>query len=64
MILQLSYMIPMYRISDRKEGYAFLVINHDKEHDVLFTCAMNDGEVCTLNTSEIKFYKNNSISRV
>ncbi len=45
------------------EGYAFLVIDYSQEHDLLFTCAMDDGEIWTLNNKEIRFCKNISMER-
>ena len=53
MILQLNPMIPIIRVSDKMEGYAFLVIDYSQEHNLLFTCAMDDGEIWTLNNKEI-----------
>jgi len=64
MILQLNPMIPIYRVSDKMEGYAFLVIDYSQEHNILFTCAMDDGEVWTLSNKEIRFYKNISLDRL
>ena len=63
MILQLNPMIPIKRISDNMEGYAFLVIDYSQEHDLLFTCAMDNGEIWTLNNKEIRFCKNISLDR-
>jgi hypothetical protein len=63
MILQLNPMIPIKRVSDNLEGYAFLVIDYSQEHDLLFTCAMDDGEIWTLNNREIRFCKNISMDR-
>jgi hypothetical protein len=63
MILQLEPMIPIKRVSDNMEGYAFLVIDYSQEHDLLFTCAMDDGEIWTLNNKEIRFCKNISLDR-
>ena len=63
MILQLNPMIPIKRLSDGMEGYAFLVIDYSQEHDLLFTCAMDDGEIWTLNNKEIRFCKNISLDR-
>ena len=63
MITQLNPMIPIYRVSDNMEGYAFLVIDYSQEHNLLFTCAMDDGELWTLNNKEIKFCKNISLDR-
>ena len=63
MILQLNPMIPILRESDKMEGYAFLVIDYSQEHNILFTCAMDNGEIWTLNNQEIKFCKNISLNR-
>jgi hypothetical protein len=63
MMLQLNPMIPIFRVSDKMEGYAFLVIDYSQEHNLLFTCAMDDGEIWTLNNKEIRFCKNISLDR-
>ena len=63
MMLQLNPMIPILRISDGMEGYAFLVIDYSQEHNLLFTCAMDDGEIWTLSNKEIRFCKNISLDR-
>jgi hypothetical protein len=63
MIIQLDPMIPIYRVSDKMEGYAFLVIDYSQEHNLLFTCAMDNGEIWTLNNKEIRFCKNISLDR-
>ena len=63
MILQLNPMIPIMRYSDGMEGYAFLVIDYSQEHNLLFTCAMDNGEIWTLNNQEIRFQKNISLDR-
>ena len=44
-MLQLNPMLPIIRISDGMLGYAFLVIDYSQEHDLLFSCAMNNGEI-------------------
>ena len=62
-MLQLNPMIPIVRNSDGLEGYAFLVIDYSQEHDLLFTCAMDDGEIWTLSNKDIKFCKNTSMGR-
>lgn len=56
-------MIPIFRVSDNMEGYAFLVIDYSQEHNLLFTCAMDNGEIWTLNNKEIRFCKNISLDR-
>lgn len=63
MMLQLNPMIPIVRVSDKMEGYAFLVIDYSQEHHILFTCAMDNGEIWTLNNKEIRFQKNISMDR-
>jgi len=63
MILQLNPMIPIYRVSDGMEGYAFLIIDYSQEHNLLFTCAMDNGEIWSLNNKEIRFQKNISLDR-
>jgi len=63
-IIQLNPMIPIYRVSDGMEGYAFLVIDYSQEHNLLFTCAMDNGEVWTLLNSEIRVQKNISLNRL
>jgi len=62
-MIQLDPMIPIFRISDKMEGYAFLVIDYSQEHNLLFTCAMDDGEIWTLSNKEIRFCKNTSLDR-
>ena len=63
MILQLNPMIPILRVKDNMEGYAFLVIDYSQEHDLLFTCAMDNGEIWTLSNLEIRMPKNISLDR-
>ena len=46
-----------------KKGYAFLIIDYSQEHNLLFTCAMDNGEIWTLNNKEIRFCKNISLDR-
>jgi hypothetical protein len=63
MMLQLNPMIPIKRVSDNMEGYAFIVIDYSQEHYVLFTCAMDNGEIWTLSNKEIRFCCNMSLGR-
>jgi hypothetical protein len=63
MIIQLNPMIPIVRVSDKMEGYAFLVIDYSQEHNLLFTCAMDNGEIWTLNNKQIRITKNISLDR-
>jgi len=56
-------MIPIMRINDGMNGYAFLIIDYSQEHNLLFTCAMDDGEIWTLSNKEIRFQKNISLER-
>lgn len=64
MMLQLNPMIPIVRVSDNMESYAFLIIDYSQEHNLLFTCAMNNGEIWTLPNQEIRFDKNLSLNRL
>jgi hypothetical protein len=63
MILQLNPTIPIIRVSDNLKGYAFLVIDYSQEHDLYFTCAMDDGEIWTLSNKDIRIQKNISLGR-
>jgi len=64
MMLQLSPMIPMVRVSDGMKGYAMLVIDYSQEHDLLFTCAMDNGEVWTLGNKDIRMNVNITLNRI
>lgn len=63
MMLQLTPMLPIIRKSDKMKGYAFMVIDYSQEHDLLFTCAMDNGEIWTLNNKEISISNNISLRR-
>jgi hypothetical protein len=63
MILQLNPTIPIIRMSDKMNGYAFIVIDYSQEHHLLFVCAMDNGEVWTLNNKEIRIQSNISLDR-
>ncbi len=64
MIFQLNPMIPIFRKLDKMKGYAFLVIDYSQEHDLLFTCAMDNGDIWTLKNNEINFCENISLKRI
>jgi hypothetical protein len=63
-MIQLNPTLPIIRISDGMKGYAFLVIDYSQEHDLLFTCAMDNGEIWTLNNKEIRVQTNISLGRL
>jgi hypothetical protein len=63
MLLQLNPMIPITRNSDQMKGFAFLVIDYSQEHNLMFTCAMDNGEIWTLSNQDIRFCNNVSIKR-
>jgi hypothetical protein len=63
MVLQLNPMIPILRVSDNMKGFAFILIDYSQEHNLLFTCAMDNGEIWTLSNREIRFCKNISLDR-
>lgn len=62
-MLQLNPTLPINRISDGMSGYAFLVIDYSQEHDLLFTCAMQNGEIWTLSNKDIRVQDNISLGR-
>ena len=62
-MLQLNPMVPIFRVLDKMEGYAFMVIDYSQEHNLLFVCAMDNGEIWTLKNQEIRFCKNISLDR-
>lgn len=64
MMLQLSPTIPMVRDADGMKGYAFLVIDYSQEHDLLFTCAMDDGQIWTLSNRDIRIVNNVTLNRI
>jgi hypothetical protein len=64
MMLQLNPTIPIIRISDGMMGYAFLVIDYSQEHNLLFTCAMDDGGIWTLSNKDIRVQENTSLRRL
>lgn len=63
MMLQLNPTIPIIRISDNMKGYAFIVIDYSQEHNLLFVCAMDNGEIWTINNTEIRMQENISLDR-
>jgi hypothetical protein len=62
-MLQLNPSIPIVRISDGMKGYAFVLIDYSQEHDLFFVCAMNDGEIWTLNNRDIRMQNNITLDR-
>jgi hypothetical protein len=62
-MLQLNPSIPIVRISDGLKGYAFVLIDYSQEHDLFFVCAMNDGEIWTLNNRDIRMQNNITLDR-
>jgi hypothetical protein len=63
-MLQLNPTIPIKRMSDNMNGYAFMVIDYSQEHHLLFVCAMDNGEIWTLNNKEIRIQSNISLERL
>jgi len=64
MMLQLNPTIPIIRMSNKMNGYAFIVIDYSQEHHLLFVCAMDNGEIWTLNNKEIRIQSNISLERL
>ena len=46
------------------ERIRFLVIDYSQEHDLLYVCAMNNGEIWTLNNKTIRIQNNISLNRI
>jgi len=63
MLLQLNPMLPIVRVSDNMKGYVFLIIDYSQEHDLMFTCAMDDSEIWTLKNSDIRMDVNITLGR-
>jgi hypothetical protein len=62
-MLQLNPMLPIYSVEHKMEGYAFLVIDYSQEHDLLFTCALDNGQIWTISNKKLLFCKNKSLER-
>jgi hypothetical protein len=45
------------------KGYAFMCIDYSQEHDLYFTCGMDDGEIWTLNNKDIRMDRNITLNR-
>ncbi len=61
MILQLNPTIPMS--TPKGNGYAILVIDYSQEHDLLFTVALDNGELWTFNNREVRMLTNITMGR-
>jgi hypothetical protein len=64
MMLQLNPTLPIIRVSDGMKGFAFLVIDYSQEHDLLYVCGMDNGEVWTLNNKAIRIQNNITLGRI
>lgn len=62
-MLQLDPMLPVWSIRHNAAGYAFLVIDYSQEHDLLFTVALNNGEIWTICNKDLRFLKNVTMGR-
>jgi hypothetical protein len=62
-MLQLNPMIPIIRKSDNMKGYAFLTIDYSQEHYLIFVCALDNGEIWSLDNREISIQSNISLGR-
>ena len=45
------------------KGFAFMVIDYSQEHNLLFVCAMDNGEIWTLSNQDVRIQKNVSLGR-
>ena len=64
MMLQLNPTLPIIRVSDGMKGYAFIVIDYSQEHDLLYVCGMDNGEVWTLSNKAIRIQNNITLGRI
>jgi hypothetical protein len=62
-MFQLNPTLPIIRVSDGMKGFAFLVIDYSQEHDLLYVCAMDNGEIWTLNNKTIRIQNNITLER-
>ena len=62
-MLQLNPTLPITRNLDNMKGYAIAIIDYSQEHDLLFVCTMDNGEIWTYNNKDIKVQKNISLNR-
>ena len=62
-MLQLNPTIPITRITDGMKGFAFVLIDYSQEHDLLFVCAMDNGEIWTLSNRDIRMQQNITLGR-
>ena len=62
-MLQLNPTIPIVRLSDGMNGYAFTMIDYSQEHYVLFVCGLDNGEIWVLSNKDIRLQTNISLGR-
>jgi hypothetical protein len=62
-MLQLNPTIPIVRLSDGMNGYAFAMIDYSQEHYVLFVCGLDNGEIWVLSNKDIRLQTNISLGR-
>jgi hypothetical protein len=62
-MLQLNPTIPIVRLSDGMNGYAFAMIDYSQEHYVYFLCGLDNGEIWTLSNKDVRLQTNISLSR-
>lgn len=64
MMIQLEPMLPVYVPKFQMEGYAFLATRHSQEHYIIFTIALDNGEIWELPNTEVRFCKNITMQRL
>ncbi len=63
MILQLDPMLPVVHAETGERGFAFALIDYSQEHDLLFVCGFESGEIWTLPNTKIRLQQNISLGR-
>ncbi len=63
LILQLDPMIPVYVPRFDMEGFAFIATRYSQEHYIVFTIALDNGEIWELDNRYVRFCKNVTVDR-
>lgn len=62
-MIQLDPMLPVFVPRFNLEGFAFLATRYSQEHYIIFTIALDNGEIWELDNRQVRFCKNITIDR-
>lgn len=62
-MIQLNPMVPFWHVASKQPCYAFLVTDYSQEHDLCFTCLMQDGVIYCARAAELRAQENISLGR-